>query len=79
MFGVFKLAYALIMLVNSMVILNEKRFLRKVGLPLDHEARKCLGHTRAKVARLLRIIRTTTRIPLIILNIVCILYEIFLG
>lgn len=80
MFGLlFKLIYALIMFGNSVVVLNERRFLRKVGLPLDPDARKGLGVTSLKIVNLLRITRTMMRIPLIVLNIACILYEVFFG
>lgn len=79
MFGFFTLLYACILFSNSIVILNEKRFLRRVGLPLDPEARKYLGKTSLKIVYLLKIARTMMRIPLIVLNIVCILYEVFFG
>lgn len=79
MFGLFTFFYAFILLANCVVILNEKRFLRRVGLPLDSDSRKFLGMSRLKLVDLLRLTRTMLRIPLIVINIVCICYEMMFG
>ncbi|TBU12554.1 putative Yos1-like protein transport protein [Hamiltosporidium tvaerminnensis] len=79
MFGITKIFYSLIFFANSLVILNEMRFLAKLGLPLKPEARGSLSGTRRKIVDLLRASRTLLRIPLIFINLLCILYEVFLG
>lgn len=79
MFGFLKIFYALVFMANSVAILNEKRFLTRIGLPLSTEARLSLGSTRLKIVDLLRGVRTMVTIPLIFVNCVCILYELFFG
>ncbi|AHL30150.1 Yos1-like protein [Encephalitozoon intestinalis ATCC 50506] len=79
MFSLMSVVYGVLFLLNSIVILDEKRFLSRVGLPLSPEARGILGPSRKKVVDLIRAIKTVMKIPLIVLNIMCITYEVFLG
>lgn len=79
MFGLMSMLYGVLFVLNSVVILDEKRFLSRIGLPLAPECRGSLGPGRRKVVDLLRAIRTVMRIPLIILNVMCIVYEVVLG
>ncbi|WUR02900.1 protein transport protein YOS1 [Vairimorpha necatrix] len=79
MFGLFTMFYGFILLANSVVILDDKRFLSKIGLPLGQENRSLLGEKRQKVVDMINGIRTVLRIPLIIVNIICIIYELLLG
>lgn len=79
MFGLMSILYGVLFLLNSVAILDDKRFLSRVGLPLSPEARGVLGPGRRKVVDLIRAIRTVMKIPLIALNTACITYEIFLG
>ncbi|CCI73978.1 ECU09_0925 [Encephalitozoon cuniculi GB-M1] len=79
MFGLMSVVYGTLFLLNSIVILDEKRFLSRVGLPLSPEARNALGPTRKKMVDLIRAVRTVMKIPLVVLNIVFIAYEAFFG
>lgn len=71
--------YGFLLLGNAIVILDDKRFLSKMGLPLAQEHRNLLGEKRRKLVDMINGIRTILRIPLIIVNIICILYELLLG
>lgn len=79
MFGLMSAVYGILFLLNSVVILDEKRFLSRVGLPLSPEARGALGPGRRKIVDLIGAIKTVMKIPLMVLNIMCIIYETFLG
>lgn len=79
MFGLLSLAYAMVFLLNSVVILNERRFLNRVCLPLSSEYRNHLGSGAKKVVEFINAIRTVFEIPLIAFNIFFIAYELLLG
>ncbi|EJW01570.1 hypothetical protein EDEG_03875 [Edhazardia aedis USNM 41457] len=79
MFGIFKIIYAIVLFTNGVVILNDARFLSKVGLPLRPEARRSLGNTRGKIVDLISATKTVMMVPLVVLNSIFILYEIFFG
>jgi immediate early response 3-interacting protein 1 len=79
MFGLFTMFYGFLLLGNAVVILDDKRFLSRIGLPLAQENRKFLGEKRQKMVDMINSIRVVLRIPLIILNIICIFYEILFG
>ncbi|ELA48197.1 hypothetical protein VCUG_00238 [Vavraia culicis subsp. floridensis] len=79
MFSVFRILYSFIFFINTIVILNEYRFLGKLGLPLQPEYRSNLSKTRQKIVDLIKAVRTVCSIPLIFLNVLGIVYEIFLG
>lgn len=79
MFGLFSLAYAIVFLLNSAVILNERRFLDRVCLPLSPEHRSRLGPGARKIVEFINAIRTVFELPLIALNVFFIVYELLLG
>lgn len=79
MFGLFTLIYSAIFFLNGVIILNDKRFLSRIKLPLSHENSKYLGPSRQSIISLINTTRTVFQIPLIVINVVCIVYEIFLG
>ncbi|KAI4292701.1 immediate early response 3-interacting protein 1 [Pancytospora philotis] len=79
MFGVLSLVYSFVFFLNAVVILNDKRFLARVRLPLAPECRASLGPQRQKVVDIVNTIRTVFELPLIAINILCIVYEVFLG
>lgn len=79
MFGLLGLFYGFLLLANSIVILDDKRFLTRICLPLSQDHRGKLGMKRRKLVDLINAVRTVMRIPLIILNIICILYELLFG
>ncbi|EOB11680.1 Protein transport protein YOS1 [Nosema bombycis CQ1] len=79
MFGLFSILYGFLLLANAIVILDDKRFLTRVCLPLSPEHRGKLGENRRKIVDLINAVRTVMKIPLIVLNIICIVYELLLG
>lgn len=79
MFGLFSLIYSCIFFLNALVILNDRRFLSRIRLPLDSESRKFLGPERQRIVDMINAAKTIFEIPLIIANALCIVYEIFLG
>lgn len=75
--GLVSLFVGILLVINSVAILNEERFLRRIGL----------GHTpqdisqnsiRAKIVNLLNAVRTLMRVPLIFLNLIAILLGLVL-
>ncbi|RVD93070.1 hypothetical protein TUBRATIS_004060 [Tubulinosema ratisbonensis] len=73
------LCSACIFFLNGITILNNQRFLRRIGLPLDPEARKNLSPTKAKLVDLIKLTKGIATIPLIFLNLILIFYESFFG
>ena len=79
MLKIFSLFYALAFLSNGVVILNSNAFLNKVCLPLQEEHRATLSPTKRKLVDFIRTTRAVCESPLIVLNILFVLYEILLG
>ena len=79
MFGLFSLIYSAIFFLNGVVILSDARFLSHVRLPLAQEHRVYLTPGRQKVVDMINTTRTVFEIPLMGINILCIVYEVFLG
>ncbi|KAI5148913.1 immediate early response 3-interacting protein 1 [Enteropsectra breve] len=79
MLGLFALIYSGIFFINAIVILNESRFLNRIKLPLASEHRVNLGQNRQKIVDLINAAKTIFVIPLMVLNALCIVYEVFLG
>ncbi|KAF8948360.1 Yos1-like protein [Linnemannia elongata] len=77
--GIFGLLEVMLIFINAIAILNEDRFLAKIGWgrqvadPYGQESIK------ARLVNLISAVRTLMRIPLIGLNIVAILYLVILG
>lgn len=79
MFGIFTLLYSIVFFLNALVILHDKRFLTHIRLPLSAEHRAYIGPRRQKIVDIINTVRTVFELPLIIINLVYIIYEIFLG
>ncbi|KAI8049041.1 Yos1-like-domain-containing protein [Syncephalis plumigaleata] len=77
--------YVLLLLINSLAILNEERFLAPIGwasIPQEQIYAHGIGQSvsvKAKIINLVAAVRTLLRIPLIIVNVVVIVYELILG
>jgi immediate early response 3-interacting protein 1 len=84
LFGFGTLIYVCLLLVNAIAILHEERFLGRSNLILTE-----VGLTsntfidpnsiQAKLANVISSVRTLLRIPLIVLNVMVIVYELLLG
>ncbi|KAH3680698.1 hypothetical protein WICPIJ_008148 [Wickerhamomyces pijperi] len=96
MFGLGNLFYVILLLTNSVAILNEERFLKRLGLS-DSQSNynnNSYGGQQftttsssvqdnntmfARVIQLIRAIQTVLRIPLIIVNVLVVVYELIFG
>lgn len=79
MFGLFSLIYSFIFFLNGVVILNNKRFLSRIKLPLAPENRMYLSPQRQRMVDMINTIRAVFEIPLLVINTLCVVYEVFLG
>lgn len=88
MFGLGKLLYVVVLVVNGIAILSEDRFLNRIGwgslsssgllgqYPTDTSSDVLV---KTKLINLIGAIRTLLRVPLIAVNVLLILYELVLG
>ncbi|KAI5189817.1 immediate early response 3-interacting protein 1 [Nematocida minor] len=74
MFGIETILYTFTMLGNSICILNEDRFLSNLGI-----SRKSDHATIRQLSELIRTVKTLSFIPLIVINILFIIYWLLLG
>ncbi|KAJ2079181.1 hypothetical protein H4R20_004740 [Coemansia guatemalensis] len=80
MFGFGTLFYVILLLLNGVAILNEERFLARIGWARN--SAELYGDTesiKAKLINLISAVRTLMRIPLIAVNVVVIVYALVLG
>ncbi|KAJ5169759.1 uncharacterized protein N7500_002542 [Penicillium coprophilum] len=83
-FGLGKLFYVVVLIINAIAVLSEDRFLARVGWGRT-QAEPGFGATydstsvKAKSVNLIASVRTVMRIPLIVINTVIIVYELILG
>ncbi|CCC70411.1 hypothetical protein NCAS_0E03410 [Naumovozyma castellii] len=82
-FGLGRLFYVILLLINAVAVLSEERFLRRIGLGRSSNEQPVFGQegntTKSKVIQLIGAIQTLLRIPLIGINILVIGYELLLG
>ncbi|KAG0139186.1 hypothetical protein CROQUDRAFT_55083 [Cronartium quercuum f. sp. fusiforme G11] len=93
-FGLGNILYVSLLLINSLAILNEERFLARIGwsssrnnfhqVPPQFHDPSISGiesgpGIKDRLVNLIGAVRTLMRIPLIGLNIVVIIYELILG
>ncbi|CAI4424706.1 CDA_G0015180.mRNA.1.CDS.1 [Saccharomyces cerevisiae] len=83
LFGLGRLFYVILLLINAVAVLSEERFLRRIGLGRSNDETPVLGQdqntTKSKVVQLIGAVQTLLRIPLIGINILVIVYELLLG
>ncbi|KAI3630774.1 hypothetical protein MIR68_012209 [Amoeboaphelidium protococcarum] len=73
------LLYSIVMLTNAVCILSEDRFLSRIGWSASMMDSRDSDSVKYRLLTLVHAIRTLLRIPLILLNIVMILYELIAG
>ncbi|KAJ5638010.1 hypothetical protein N7490_007889 [Penicillium lividum] len=84
LFGLGKLVYTIVLLINAIAVLSEDRFLARIGWGRT-QAEPGFGASydgtsvKAKSINLIASVRTVMRIPLIVINTVIIVYELILG
>ncbi|PWY80697.1 Yos1-like protein [Aspergillus sclerotiicarbonarius CBS 121057] len=83
-FGLGKLVYVIILLINSLAVLSEDRFLARIGWGRTQGdpafgAAYDTTSVKAKTINLIASVRTVMRIPLIVINTIVIVYELILG
>ncbi|KAG0229686.1 hypothetical protein BGW42_001392 [Actinomortierella wolfii] len=77
--GLFSLLLVMLLFVNSVAILNEERFLARIGWGRQITDPYGQESVKARLINLISAVRTLMRIPLIGLNIIAILYLVLLG
>ena len=72
---------AALLLVNAIAILNEERFLAKVGWGKDfrNEGFGDRGGVKYQLVNLISSVQTLLRVPLMVVNVIVIIYELILG
>ncbi|XP_066245819.1 immediate early response 3-interacting protein 1 [Euwallacea similis] len=81
-FSLWNLFEASILCLNAICILNEDRFLSKIGWGYKNSNTQGFGEgpsTKAQIFNLLHSIRTVARVPLILLNALTIVLKLILG
>ncbi|KAH7585180.1 Yos1-like [Nakaseomyces glabratus] len=92
-FGLGRLFYVTLLLINAVAVLSEERFLSRIGLGRSGSEAPAFGQnansTKSKVVQLIGAVQTLLRIrtmqelthsvPLIGINILVIVYELLLG
>ncbi|KAJ5380122.1 Protein transport protein Y [Penicillium cataractarum] len=84
LFGLGKLVYVIVLIINAIAVLSEDRFLARIGWGRT-QAEPGFGATydstsvKAKSVNLIASVRTVMRIPLIVINTIIIVYELILG
>jgi immediate early response 3-interacting protein 1 len=89
LFGFGPLIYVSVLLLNAVAILSEDRFLARIGMGRAHlqqSSEPSFGGAthdpdslKSKTVNLISSIRMVTRVPLIAVNVVLIVYELMLG
>jgi len=78
-FGLYTLCQAALLVVNSICILNEERFLSKIGWNTQHAGFGEDPGVKVQALNLIRAVKTVMKVPLIPLNIMMIVCELLFG
>ena len=81
MFGLGYVFYFALFIVNGIAVFSEDRFLNRIGWGSQrNQFQQYDGDdVKTKLVNLINAIRTVLRVPLIVINIVVIVYELILG
>ncbi|XP_068622743.1 immediate early response 3-interacting protein 1 [Battus philenor] len=81
MITLWNLFEASLLCLNAVCVLHEERFMQKMGwgANVSNQAFEDQSSVKFQILNLVRSIRTVTRIPLIILNILTIIFKLLLG
>ncbi|RHZ68892.1 hypothetical protein Glove_292g23 [Diversispora epigaea] len=76
-----QILYVILLIINAMAVLNEERFLARIGMSTQNESGfGTEGPSfKSNIINLISAVRTLMRIPLIAVNVIVIIYEILLG
>ncbi|CAG8594437.1 1927_t:CDS:2 [Ambispora leptoticha] len=80
-FGIGQILYVIILVINGIAVLNEERFLARIGWSgqVDQGFGVDGPSLKHNIINLISAVRTLLRIPLIGVNLFVIVYEILLG
>jgi hypothetical protein len=78
LYGFGTLIYVSILLVNAIAILHEERFLQKIGLTANTITNDP-NSIQARLVAIISSVRMLLKLPLIVLNVIVIVYELALG
>ncbi|KAL2916739.1 hypothetical protein HK105_203518 [Polyrhizophydium stewartii] len=80
--GFYDLLLASLLLVNAVAVLHEERFLARIGLSqsvYQQQPGFDPNSVRFKIINLITAVRTLLRFPLVLLNVLVIVYKLLLG
>uniref|UniRef100_A0A2M4ASS0 Immediate early response 3-interacting protein 1 n=1 Tax=Anopheles triannulatus TaxID=58253 RepID=A0A2M4ASS0_9DIPT len=81
MFTLWSLVEATLLFLNAVCVLSEERFLSKYGWGISSQVQG-FGEpttTKGQILMLIRSIRTVAKVPLILFNVLAILFKLLLG
>ena len=78
-FGLYSLLEAALLVINAMAVLNEERFLSKIGWGEEMTGFGQQPSAKQQIMVLIRSVRTVMRVPLIGINGIVILFKILMG
>ncbi|TPX47878.1 hypothetical protein SeLEV6574_g02388 [Synchytrium endobioticum] len=85
-FGLGTVFYVSVLLINAIAVLHEERFLARIGFTAASTSHQPGGFgdpqqpsVKARLIILIGAVRTLLRIPLVIVNVLIIIYELLLG
>ncbi|ETN66089.1 hypothetical protein AND_002132 [Anopheles darlingi] len=81
MFTLWSLVEATLLFLNAVCVLSEERFLSKYGWGISSQVQG-FGEpatTKGQILMLVRSIRTVAKVPLILFNIIAIVFKLLLG
>ncbi|KAI9292891.1 Yos1-like protein [Neoconidiobolus thromboides FSU 785] len=74
------LIYSVILIINGLAILNEERFLARIGLGTNQVGSYNGNESiKSKIINLVSAVRTLMRLPLIVVNVLVIAYSLTIG
>uniref|UniRef100_A0A2M3ZC78 Immediate early response 3-interacting protein 1 n=1 Tax=Anopheles braziliensis TaxID=58242 RepID=A0A2M3ZC78_9DIPT len=82
MFTLWSLVEATLLFLNAVCVLSEERFLSKYGWGISSAQVQGFGEpttTKGQILMLIRSIRTVAKVPLILFNILAIVFKLLLG
>ncbi|KAJ9064471.1 hypothetical protein DSO57_1030241 [Entomophthora muscae] len=78
-FSIRDLFYTILLVLNGLAILNEERFLARIGWSTSQVSFSGNESVKAKLLSLISAVRTLLRLPLIVVNSLVILYALTIG
>ncbi|THD20203.1 Immediate early response 3-interacting protein 1 [Fasciola gigantica] len=78
-FGLFSLVEAIVLVLNAVCILHERRFLSKIGWAREDKEFSAPSTVKSQFLNIIHSIRTVMRIPLIGVNLIMMVFKLVAG